>query len=295
MGRRFPVGPRPTRSRSRSSRRHRRVVRHLGRRRLLHRQLADDSPSARRVRLGRRAACRFSSQRLSYRLTTARIFGALVVDFANRRARVSCRRFRNGYVVPRTTGVSHPRGLRSSPSREGRRMTSKSKLSLVAAGLLFPFGALAQTPAASAAAPAAAPPAAARRPLPAPVAFRRPRSSPKKKTATAGLSISPDAPQAAGRITSPAEPPPVVAAEPSAEWKFDVTGYFRAPHAPLVGPGAWSGLERLQSDTASTKATRARSSGPRRWCPTRTTSTGATPTAWSARGPSSTSTTATTG
>ena len=37
-------------------------------------------------------------------------------------------------------------------------------------------------------------------------------------------------------MTSPAEPPPVVAAEPSAEWKFEVTGYFRAPMRMSWGP-----------------------------------------------------------
>ena len=37
-------------------------------------------------------------------------------------------------------------------------------------------------------------------------------------------------------MTSPAEPPPVVAAEPSAEWKFEVTGYFRAPMRFSWGP-----------------------------------------------------------
>ena len=43
-------------------------------------------------------------------------------------------------------------------------------------------------------------------------------------------------PQAAGRLTSPAEPAPVVAQEPSAEWKFEVTGYFRAPMRFSWGP-----------------------------------------------------------
>ena len=37
-------------------------------------------------------------------------------------------------------------------------------------------------------------------------------------------------------MTSPAEPPPVVAPEPSAEWKFEVTGYFRAPLRFSWGP-----------------------------------------------------------
>jgi hypothetical protein len=108
-------------------------------------------------------------------------------------------------------------------------MTSTLKLPLVVASLLLPLPVLAQTEAAPAApaAPEAAPAA------PAPAAAPE---APKKKIPTAGLSLSPDAPQAAGRITSPAEPAPVVAAEPSAEWKFDVTGYFRAPFRMSWGP-----------------------------------------------------------
>ena len=76
-------------------------------------------------------------------------------------------------------------------------------------------------------APAAAAPAPA--PAPAPEA-------PKKRGGGPTLGLSPDAPQASGRLTSPAEPAPVVAAEPSAEWKFDVTGYFRAPFRMSWGP-----------------------------------------------------------
>jgi hypothetical protein len=114
-------------------------------------------------------------------------------------------------------------------------MTSVRKLSLVAAGLLLPLAAQAQTPAPAApvvtpAVPAEPPPVEAAPPVvPAP-------ETPKKRTPTAGLGLAPGAPQAAGRITSPAEPPPVVAAEPSAEWKFDVTGYFRAPLRFSWGP-----------------------------------------------------------
>ncbi len=124
-------------------------------------------------------------------------------------------------------------------------MTSKFKLALAATSLLFPLAARAQTPAAPAAAapaPAPAAPAPVVAPAePAPAAVELPPpppapDAPKPKRATAGLSLSPDAPQAAGRITSPAEPPPVVAVEPSAEWKFDVTGYFRAPFRMSWGP-----------------------------------------------------------
>ena len=81
-------------------------------------------------------------------------------------------------------------------------------------------------------APAAAPAAALPPPPPPPPA----PEAPKKKGGGPSLGLSPDAPQAGGRLTSPAEPAPVVAAEPSAEWKFDVTGYFRAPMRFSWGP-----------------------------------------------------------
>jgi hypothetical protein len=93
--------------------------------------------------------------------------------------------------------------------------------------------AFAQTPApaAPAAAPAAPPPPPAEAAPPPP-----PAAPEKKKGVGPGLSLSPDTPQVGGRVTSPAEPPPVVAPEPSAEWKFEVTGYFRAPMRFSWGP-----------------------------------------------------------
>ena len=114
-------------------------------------------------------------------------------------------------------------------------MKQTLKLSLVFGSLIVPATyAHAQdaTPApdtGAPAAPAAAPPAAA------PAA---PAAAPaKKKTpGNASLGLSPEAPQAGGRFESPAEPAPVVAQEATAEWKFDVTGYFRAPMRLSWGP-----------------------------------------------------------
>ena len=63
-----------------------------------------------------------------------------------------------------------------------------------------------------------------------------PAPEPKKRASGPSLSIAPDVPQQGGRVASPAEAPPVVASEPSAEWKFDVTGYFRAPMRFSWGP-----------------------------------------------------------
>src|SRR5262245_48461697 len=97
-----------------------------------------------------------------------------------------------------------------------RRLSPTWCSAFLLASLAVP--ALAQTPAPAAGTEALPPPPA---PPPAPE---------KKKTgAGPGLSLSPETPQVGGRVTSPAEPPPVVAPEPSAEWKFEVTGYFRAP------------------------------------------------------------------
>src|SRR6187551_2768970 len=104
---------------------------------------------------------------------------------------------------------------------------------------------LAQTPPpaapATATPPASPPPAAAAPPIaePPPPAAEAPAAAPahdKKRGSSPGLSLAPDMPQAGGRVGSPAEPPPVVAPEPSAEWKFEVTGYFRAPMRMSWGP-----------------------------------------------------------
>ena len=101
---------------------------------------------------------------------------------------------------------------------------------LILSTLLLPLSVAAQTPApAPAPAPAAAPPPAEAPPAATPEA-------PKKKGGGPSLGLSPEAPQAGGRLVSPAEPAPVVAAEPSTEWKFDVTGYFRAPMRFSWGP-----------------------------------------------------------
>src|SRR6188768_3379687 len=96
--------------------------------------------------------------------------------------------------------------------------------------------AAAQTPAAPAAAPPPAPAPAAEAAPRAPPPVEAPAPEKKKSGPTPGLSLAPSNPQVGGRLTSPAEPPPVVAAEPSAEWKFEVTGYFRAPMRMSWGP-----------------------------------------------------------
>ena len=139
----------------------------------------------------------------------------------------------------------------------------------------------AQTAPAAAPPPVAAPPAVAppiAEPPPPAAEPTPPPPAPEKKRGGAGpgLSLSPDTPQAGGRVTSPAEPPPVVAAEPSAEWKFDVTGYFRAPMRLSWGPATTQDMNAMRPGIDP-----GRSSARRRWCPTPTTSTGATPIAWS--------------
>ena len=110
-------------------------------------------------------------------------------------------------------------------------------------------------------------------------ARRRPRRRPrrKKKGVAPGCRWRRTRRRSAAASTSPAEPPPVVAPEPSAEWKFEVTGYFRAPMRMSWGPAT---TQDTQHEAAT--SIRARSCARRRWCPTRTTSTGATPTASSA-------------
>src|SRR5262245_1452450 len=117
-------------------------------------------------------------------------------------------------------------------------MMRTTRLATILIGLCSPLTALAQTPpaapAAAAPAPAAAPPAAPPPAAPPPAAPAP--EAPKKRTGGPSLGLSPESPQVGGRVSSPAEPPPVVAQEPSAEWKFDVTGYFRAPMRMSWGP-----------------------------------------------------------
>jgi len=105
------------------------------------------------------------------------------------------------------------------------------KLSAVLVAFMF-----VSSPAARALAQAA-PPTPVEEPARAVAAPEAGAPAEKKKPARGpGLSLSPETPQAGGRVTSPAELPPVVAPEPSAEWKFEVTGYFRAPMRMSWGP-----------------------------------------------------------
>ena len=132
-----------------------------------------------------------------------------------------------------------------------RILTRSLVLSSVLLPLPFSQAVLAQTntaaPTVTPAAPAeAAPPAAA----PAPAAPAPAAPETKKRGGGPTLGLDPAAPQAAGRLTSPAEPAPVVAAEPSAEWKFDVTGYFRAPMRFSWGPATTTRTPRCTRDAA---------------------------------------------
>src|SRR4029079_4821785 len=126
-------------------------------------------------------------------------------------------------VEPRTTFEdSEPASATGEPQLTRRSKSMRTlTTALILSTLLLPLSVAAQTPApAPAPAPAAAPPPAEAPPAATPEA-------PKKKGGGPSLGLSPEAPQAGGRLVSPAEPAPVVAAEPSTEWKFDVTGYFR--------------------------------------------------------------------
>jgi len=130
-----------------------------------------------------------------------------------------------------------------------RKLSLSSSLLVFLASSLATASAFGQTPAPAPAAPPPAapppaPPAAEAPPPPAP-----PPAPEKKKTGSGpGLSLSPDTPQVGGRVSSPAEPPPVVAPEPSAEWKFEVTGYFRAPMRFSWGPAITQELDPATGD-----------------------------------------------
>ena len=100
--------------------------------------------------------------------------------------------------------------------------------------------ALAQDPAT--AVPAGPPPAAAAAPAPGPevtpAAPAAPPPAPHKKGGSApALGLSPEAPQVGGVANTTTESAPAATAEPeTGEWKFDVTGYFRAPLRFSWGP-----------------------------------------------------------
>ena len=130
-------------------------------------------------------------------------------------------------------------------------MTRAPKWSLllsIAAPLAWSVPAAAQQPATD---PAPAPTGTgeATPPAEAPI----PSEPAKPRRAGPGFSLSPDAPQAGGRVTSPAEPPPVVATEPSAEWKFEVTGYFRAPMRMSWGPSTTADLNNQNAGDPGTQ------------------------------------------
>src|SRR6185503_17360075 len=138
-------------------------------------------------------------------------------------------------------------GTAIKPTAKGQLMTmttrklslSSSSLLVFMASSLATASAFGQTPPPAAATPPPPPAPVVEVPPPAAPA---PAPAPEKKKAGSGpgLSLAPDTPQAGGRLTSPAEPPPVVAPEPSAEWKFEVTGYFRAPLRMSWGPSTTS-------------------------------------------------------
>jgi hypothetical protein len=91
----------------------------------------------------------------------------------------------------------------------------------------------------AAAAPAVAPaaPSAAGSVPAAPAASPPPAGPPAgtKKASGPALGLSPDAPGQGGAAMVP-EPAPVAEDAPTGEWKFDVTGYFRAPLRFSWGP-----------------------------------------------------------
>jgi len=101
----------------------------------------------------------------------------------------------------------------------------------------LPAVVLAQDNPAPAAAPAdnavVAPPAEGEAAAPAP---GTPAAPAKKKGGGPALSLSPEAPQVAGLVASPAEVVAPPTEEATGEWKFDVTGYFRAPLRMSWGP-----------------------------------------------------------
>jgi hypothetical protein len=116
------------------------------------------------------------------------------------------------------------------------------KLTFLLSSTLVSLPAFAQTPA-PAASPSveAAPTAGEAAPLPA----APPPAEPKKKGGGPSLSLDPHAPQQGGLVISPTEVNPVEEPEPTAEWKFDVSGYTRAPLRMSWGPPTTPNLNAM--------------------------------------------------
>jgi hypothetical protein len=72
-------------------------------------------------------------------------------------------------------------------------------------------------------------------PAPAPSESSPPAEPPAPRRAGPSLSLAPGAPQAGGLVVAPAENP-APEEQKTSEWKFDVTGYFRAPMRMSFGP-----------------------------------------------------------
>ncbi len=89
-------------------------------------------------------------------------------------------------------------------------------------------------PVAPAVAPADAPAPEA---TPAAAVATPPPAAPKKKGGSGpSLGLNPDAPQVGGLVTTTSDAPAAVEEPATGEWKFDVTGYFRAPLRFSWGP-----------------------------------------------------------
>src|SRR5262245_51927270 len=109
-------------------------------------------------------------------------------------------------------------------------MTRTLKLFIALAGSLLSFQAAAQD---NPPAPAAGTEGAAAAQPPPPAAAP---AEEKKKKGGPSLGLSPEAPQVGGLVVSPAEQVSATEEAASSEWKFDVTGYFRAPFRMSWGP-----------------------------------------------------------
>jgi hypothetical protein len=105
------------------------------------------------------------------------------------------------------------------------------KLTFLLSSTLVAFPAFAQDPPAAPAAPTDA-----TAPATVPAAEAKPPEAKKQHGGGPSLSISPEAPQEGGFIASPSEANPVEEPEPTSEWKFDVSGYTRAPLRMSWGP-----------------------------------------------------------
>ena len=132
-----------------------------------------------------------------------------------------------------------------------KRSDKPAPRSLILPTVLMALASL-SAPARAQDAPAAAEPAAA---APEVTPAAAPAAAPAKKKGGSGpaLGLNPDAPQVGGLVTTTSDAPAATEEPATGEWKFDVTGYFRAPLRFSWGPPTTQDMNAGATGNAGTQ------------------------------------------